>query len=388
MKFPLMSNNIDRRDINHLIKYLKTKNPRLTQGKNVEQFEKNWSKWLGVKYSVFVNSGSSANLISLAYLKYLFGTGEIIVPTLTWVSDIASIIQNGFKPIFVDISLKNLSMNSSEISKKISKKTKAIFITHALGFNALNKELLKILKEKKILLIEDVCESHGAKYNKKKLGSYGFLSNFSFYFAHHISTIEGGMISTNNYSAYQYIRMFRSHGLLRESNDSKFRNNILKKNKLLNPEFIFTFPAYNVRNTELGAVIGLSQLKKINYNIKKRNENFLYFLKNLDKKIFMTNFDLNGISNYGLILILNPDYKSKVNKLMNLMNKNSIEFRRGTAGGGNQLRQPYLKNKYKKNYFKKFKNTEYVHFYGFYLGNYPDLTKKNIKKICNIVNGI
>ena len=182
--------------------------------------------------------------------------------------------------------------------------------------------------------------------------------------------------------------MFRSHGLLRESNDSRFRNNILKKNKLLNPEFIFTFPAYNVRNTELGAVIGLSQLKKINYNIKKRNENFLYFLKNLDKKIFMTNFDLNGISNYGLILILNPDYKSKVNKLMNLMNKNSIEFRRGTAGGGNQLRQPYLKNKYKKNYFKKFKNTEYVHFYGFYLGNYPDLTKKNIKKICNIVNGI
>ena len=217
MKYPLMKNNILRSDLNQVIKFLKKKDPILTQSKNVKKFEEKWSKWLGTKYSIFVNSGSSANFLSLAILKTEFPRGgEIIVPSFTWVSDIVSVIQNGFKPVFVDINLENLSMSEGEIFKKINKRTKAIFLTHAQGFNGLNQNILKILKQKNIYLIEDVCESHGAKFGKKKLGTFGYISNFSFYYAHHMSTIEGGMICTNSKIVYEKARMLRSHGLVRE----------------------------------------------------------------------------------------------------------------------------------------------------------------------------
>ena len=200
MKFnhPLMFNNITKDDMSKVIKFLKT-NPILTQKKNVLEFEKQWSKWLGVKYSVFVNSGSSANFITIASLKEFSKKKEIITPPLTWPSDIMAVINNGFTPKFVDINLKTLSMDPDLVIKNISSRTAAVFLTHAQGFNGLSDRLLSVLKRKKIPLIEDVCESHGAKHKKKKLGTLGLISNFSFYYAHHLSTIEGGMICTNNY---------------------------------------------------------------------------------------------------------------------------------------------------------------------------------------------
>ena len=148
---------------------------------------------------------------------------EIIVPTLTWVSDINSIIMNGFKPVFVDVNLENLSMNTDQVIKKINKKTLAVFITHAQGFNGLNSNILQVLKKKKIHLIEDVCESHGATFNKKKLGTYGIISNFSFYYAHHMTTIEGGMISTNDKKIYELSKILRSHGMARESKNKNLK---------------------------------------------------------------------------------------------------------------------------------------------------------------------
>ena len=148
MKHPLMDNNITPDDNQKVIKFLE-KIPILTNNKKVSEFEKKWSKWLGVKYSVFVNSGSSANLLSISYLKTIFKKGEIIVPSLTWVSDVTSILYNGFTPVFVDIDLENLGANQSNIEKSINKNTIAIFLTHALGFNALTKDLLKLVKKKK-----------------------------------------------------------------------------------------------------------------------------------------------------------------------------------------------------------------------------------------------
>ncbi len=168
LSHPLMHNNITASDRKAAIKLLKTKNIILTQSKNVRKFEQAWSKWLGVKYSVFVNSGSSANLLTISILKILYKKNEIIVPTLTWVSDINSVIQNNFKPVFVDINPNNLCMDENEIIKKISKKTLAVFLTHVQGFNGLSDRLLNFLKRKKILLIEDVCESHGATFKNKK----------------------------------------------------------------------------------------------------------------------------------------------------------------------------------------------------------------------------
>ena len=233
-----MDNNITQKDTDAVINFIKSNKKRIfTQSKKVREFEKKWSKWLGVKYSIFVNSGSSANLLSLLALKILKGKGgEVIVPSLTWISDVSSVIQNGFKPIFVDINLKNLSMNEEHVIKKINHKTKAIFLTHAQGFNGLSKKLLEIIKKKKIVLIEDVCESHGASFGSKKLGTFGLISNFSFYYAHHMSTIEGGMICTNDKKIYELIRMLRSHGLLRESGNKKFEKLNINKYKKLSPK--------------------------------------------------------------------------------------------------------------------------------------------------------
>ncbi len=382
-----MKNNILRSDLNEVIKFLKKKDPILTQNKYVKKFEQKWSKWLGIKYSVFVNSGSSANFLSLAILKTEFPTGgEIIVPSFTWVSDIVSIINNGFKPIFVDIKFQNLSMNEEEIFKKINKKTRAVFLTHAQGFNGLSQNLLNKLKQKNVYLIEDVCESHGAKFGKKKLGSFGYISNFSFYYAHHMSTIEGGMICTNNENVYEKARMLRSHGLVREINNFKLKNKFLKKYKDLNPQFIFGLPGYNFRNNEIGAILGLNQLKRLNDNILKRNRNHKYFLSKIDKTKYYTNFDLKGSSNYALNLIMKKKDNRLVNKLIKNLTKFNIEFRRGSVGGGNQLRQPYLKNILPKNDAKKYKVTEHIHFYGFYIGNYPELNKRDIDFICEIIN--
>ena len=245
MKHILMENNISLDDNKKVINFLKT-NPRLTNGKQVEKFEQQWSKWLNVKYSVFVNSGSSANLASLAYLRTIYQDGEIIVPPVTWVSDILSIFYSNFKPVFVDINLHNLAMNDEIIEKAINKKTRAIFLTHMLGLNGLTEKLLKIIKKNKILLIEDVCESHGAKFKNKKLGTYGQISNFSFYYAHHMTTIEGGMVCTNNRMIYEKLRIIRGHGLLRESKDKIFKK-IANRNRKINKEFFISIPWLQIK---------------------------------------------------------------------------------------------------------------------------------------------
>ena len=384
-----MENNILREDINCVIKFLKSRQSIiLTQSFNVKKFEEEWSKWLGVKYSVFVNSGSSANLLTLLAVKILYGTGEIIVPTLTWISDIASVIQNNFKPVFVDINPRTLCMNDDEVLKRITKKTKAVFVTHAQGFNGLSDKLILTLKKKKIILLEDVCESHGANFQNKKLGTYGLISNFSFYYAHHLSTIEGGMICTDNKKIYELIKMLRSHGMARESGNKIFERQMIKKYPKLSPKFIFLYPAYNMRNNEISAVIGLSQLKRLDRNNIIRSKNLKIFLENLNNSHYRTDYKLEGNSNYAFPLVLKEKNFQNRDLLEKIMNKNKIEFRRGNAGGGNQLRQPYLKNFAAKIDLKNFNEVDHIHFFGYYIGNYPSLDKNKIIKICNILNSI
>jgi CDP-6-deoxy-D-xylo-4-hexulose-3-dehydrase len=385
---PLMDNNILPEDLKRVINFLQKKKIILTQSKFVKKFENEWSKWLGVKYSVFVNSGSSANILSMSILKILSKKKEVIVPSLTWVSDINSVIINNFKPKFVDINLNNLSMDLKDVRKKINKNTAAVFLTHAQGYNGLNQEFLNFLKRKKIPLIEDVCESHGAFFKKKKLGSFGLISNFSFYYAHHLSTIEGGMVCTNDKKIYELAKMIRSHGMVRESGNKKFEKSIVKKNPQLSPKFIFLHQGYNFRNNEIGAVIGSSQLKRLDKNNKLRTRNFKYFLKNLDKKKYFIDYDLEGSSNYAFPIILKTQNIKKRNKFEKILMLNEIEFRRGNAGGGNQLRQPYLKEYTKNINLKNFKNVEHVNSFGYYIGNYPSLKISKIKKLCDILNSI
>ncbi len=188
---PLMNNNIDKEDINSLIEFLSSDEiPRLTNGPKVIEFENNWGEWLGTKYNLFVNSGASANELTMLALAHIYGEGEIIVPPLTWISDISSVLFAGHKLVFVDVNFNNLSFDLDKLKAAITPETKAIFLTHVLGINALTDELLEICDKNNILLIEDVCESHGTTYQERKVGNFGFASNFSFYFAHHMSTIE------------------------------------------------------------------------------------------------------------------------------------------------------------------------------------------------------
>lgn len=385
--WPLMKNNITREDTEVLIKFLEQDNI-LTQSGNVRAFEEEWSRWLGVRYGVFVNSGASANLLSMAVIKYMYGPGEIIVPSLTWVSDIASVLHFGFKPVFADINPRTLGMDEEQVLAKITKDTKAVFLTHVLGFNALSEKLLEELEKRSIPLIEDVCESHGATFRGRKLGSYGLMSNFSFYYAHHMSSIEGGMICTDDEGIYRMVRMLRSHGLVREAASEDVKAFYKEKYPELNPEFIFAYPAFNVRSTELNAVIARNQLKRLDSNNLKRIRNFRLFLDNLDASKYRTDFDLEGSVNYAFVLVLkNPD-----DRLFDLVTKAleaaGVEYRKGTSGGGNQLRQPYLEGIVPEGEYRKYPQTDHIHFYGLYIGNYPELEEEEILGLCELLNGI
>lgn len=384
--WPLMRNNISRADLDEVIRFLKQDDPILTQSTQVREFEKEWSEWLGVRYSVFVNSGSSANLLTMSALRQSVGLGEVIVPPLTWVSDIAAVMQCGFTPVFVDINPRTLGMDIGQVLEKITPRTKAVFLTHVLGYNALDQQLLDELQAKGIPLIEDVCESYGATFLGRKLGTFGLLSNFSFYYAHHLTTIEGGMISTNDRDLYENLLMFRSHGMVREASSDDLKRLYYDQYHDLNPDFIFVFPAYNVRSTEINAVIGRSQLKRLDENNKARIRNLELFLQNLNPKKYVTDFETTGCCNYALTLILRePDWVLCEN-VMKVLRQHGVEFRRGTAGGGNQLRQPYLRDIVDASELTRYPKVDHVHFFGFYIGNYPQLEEWKIRELCSLLN--
>ena len=389
MKFPLMRNNLLREDLDAVIEHLKQDDPILTHGANVRAFEAEWSQWLGVKYSVFVNSGASANLLTMAILRILHPQGgEVIVPPLAWVSDVAAVLQNGFEPVFADIDPRTLAMDPAQILAKVNDKTRAVFLTHVQGFDGLTDDLLEELNRRNIPLIEDVCESHGATHNGRKLGSFGWISNFSFYYAHHMSTIEGGMVCTDDPEVYQRIRMLRSHGMVREADDPAVSAAYQKANPELNPDFIFAFAAYNTRNTEIGGILGRSQLKRLDQNVKRRTANLLRFLQQIDPEKYRTDFKLEGCSNYAFNLILKHADDDLAQRLMQKMRSSDVEFRRGSAGGGNQIRQPYLKGIVPEGHHREFPQIEHVHFYGFYIGNFPDLRDEEVDEICAILNSV
>lgn len=386
---PLMENNITAEDRAAVIEFLKN-DPILTQSSNVRAFEQEWSEWLGVRHSVFVNSGASANFITMAAIRHLYGPGEVIVPTLTWVSDISSVLAAGHRPVFMDIDPRTLAMDPQQVIAAVNKNTRAVFLTHVQGFNGLSDDLLAELEKRRIPLIEDVCESHGATHKGQKAGSFGLASNFSFYFAHHMSTIEGGMVCTNDDDFYQAARMLRSHGMVRESDSPAFRKKWEDASPDLNPKFIFAWPTGNYRSTEINAVIGRSQLKRLDANNLRRTANFKLFLSLLDPDLYWTDFEVEGSVNYAFNLIMNTPDDVLRDRLITVMDDNGIEHRRGSAGGGNQLRQPYLNGiaPAKADIPGLFPEVDHIHFFGFYIGNYPTLEEARIRWLCGILNSV
>lgn len=388
LNWPLMRNNIAREDLDAVIEFLKQDDPILTQSQQVRAFEREWSQWLGVKHSVLVNSGSSANVLTMAALKILRGSGEVIVPPLTWVSDVASVLQAGLTPVFVDIDLHTLGMDVDQVLAKITPRTRAVFVTHVLGYNALTQKLLGGLKARNVPLIEDVCESHGATFAGRRCGAHSWISNFSYYYAHHMSTIEGGAVCTDDPEVYELVRMLRAHGMTREADADAVKQGYKDRHPDLNPDFIFSHLAYNMRSTEINAVMGRSQLKRLDANNVLRRRNLKLFLQQLDPAKYFTEFAEEGSCNYAFTLLLRAPDEALRDRVMAALREHGVEFRRGMSGGGNQLRQPYLRGVIPDGEWKKYPKVDHVHFFGFYIGNYPGLEPEKIGELCRLLNGL
>jgi len=378
--WPLMENVITSKDSQKLIHFIKT-TKRYTQFTKVYEFEKAFSKWQGSAYSVYVNSGSSANLILVSAAKEMYNwknNDEIIVPSVTWTTTVTPVIQLGLKPVFLDINLTDLSFEYKKIKNLISKKTKGIFLAHLLGFPAAVNKIKKIIKNKNIVILEDCCETQGGKINGIKVGNHGLAGTFSFYWGHHMTTVEGGMICTNNKSLYELLLLKRSHGLAREL-PKESHNKIKKNNPNIDFNFLFLTDGFNVRNTELQAVLGIEQLKRIDKYIKIRNDNYKLFLDECKKyKNYLITIENSGISSFVLPFFFKS--KEQKNYFQKTIKKSGIEYR--PLISGNLLRQPFLKSYYKNN---EFINSEFIHENAFYIGNNQFVNKNRLKKLFKLM---
>lgn len=372
----LMENTISIKDKTNLIKFILS-SKRFTNGEKVKEFEKKWSQWLGCRYSLFVSSGSTANFLLIAAIKekYNLKDGDkVLLPADTWVTNVAPIIQLGLQPIFCDINLSNFSFDEEHLSfiKEKHPDIKLIFVTHLLGFPAANNYYQELFP--KAIIIDDVCESHGCvSVNGKRVGSESLGATFSFYFGHHMTTIEGGMVSTNDLELYDLMKMKRSHGMARESINF---NEYAAKYPEINKQFLFITDGYNFRNHEICAVLGISQLKNLDKSIEVRKQNYKMFY-NLTQKyehlIYSPSYFIEGNSNFCFPIICRS--KDIYNSLINKIEKNKIEYR--PIVGGNLLKHPFLK-KYKIQKGKTEYNVDLVNDYGFYLGNNQFINKKHI----------
>ena len=369
-KYQLSDDTWGKEEINAILEVI-TSN-KFTMGDRVKAFEKAFSEYFGSKYAVMVNSGSSANLIlfSALVLSGKINKGdEIIVPAVSWSTTYFPLIQNGLKIKFVDIDRETLNIDISKLEKAISKNTKAIFAVNLLG-NPNNFELLfDICQKYNLLLIEDNCEALGAKYNNKYTGTFGIAGSFSFFYSHHICTMEGGMVVTDDKELYEYMLSLRAHGWTRNlPKDSKiYQKNSDEFYELFN----FILPGYNLRPLEIEAAIGIEQLKKVDKIIENRRKNAQYFKERLDNmRIYDTQKEIGESSWFGFPIILKEKYQGKRDLVVNFLKEKGIEVRPIVAG--NFLRNPVIK------YLDyeisgDVKNSDYIHDNGFFVGNHSIL---------------
>jgi CDP-6-deoxy-D-xylo-4-hexulose-3-dehydrase len=281
----LVKNTITNHEIDSLCSWLSTY-PQLTKGSLTLQFEKEWSEWLGVKYSVFVNSGSSANL-GMFYALDVSGrlkNKKIVAPCVSWVTTISPIMQLGYDLILCDTDKETLGLDTDHLEKICKEhKPSCLILVHVLGIPNKMKEICDICKKYDVILLEDSCESVGSLYEGIKTGNFGSMSSFSTYFGHHFSTIEGGLISTNDFELYEILKSIRSHGWSRDLSEETISNLKSKYNiDDFRNLYTFYFPGFNLRSTDLQAFLGISQLKTLDIKNKKRYENYLRYSEKIE----------------------------------------------------------------------------------------------------------
>lgn len=380
MFWPLMKDCITQEDKDSLVNFIQTSN-RYTNGPKVVEFEKQWSEWLGVKHSLFVSSGSTANFLLLSAMKrrYNLKDGDkVLVPSMTWVTNIAPVIQLGLKPIFCDVDNSNFSFDLEHMAKLHQEHPdiRLVFVTHLFGIPAPINEFKKIIPN--AFYIEDCCESHGAEIYGQKVGTLSEGSTFSSYFGHHMTTVEGGFVSTNDDDLYELMRAKRSHGLARECSPERYESYI-KQYPDVDKRFMFITDGYNFRNNEFGAVLGLSQLPRLDSMIKRRREicdEFVSILKTRPDFFDIPNF--KGNSSFCLPFIVKDRYWR--NELQEYLEENGIETR--PLCSGNLLRQPFL-SEYEP--FKEFPKVDYLHYHGFFIGNNHLISNEDIRKLETIL---
>jgi CDP-4-dehydro-6-deoxyglucose reductase, E1 len=379
-KIALVKDTIDETDISYLIEWLKT-NPRLTKGDRTIEFENKWSNWLGVKHSVFLNSGSSANL---AMIYSLLQSGrltnnKIIVPAVSWVTTVTPAIQFGMEPIMCDCDKDNLGLDINHLKRLVLEHNPSVIIlVHVLGIPNHMDEILKICDENNILLLEDTCESLGSKYNNKKLGTMGIMSSFSFYFGHHLSCVEGGMVSTNDEDLYHILLSIRSHGWDRDLPEKK-RNELRIKYDVSDFRGLYTFyyPGFNLRSTDLQAFIGINQMDKVERIVSNREKNYQLYTKLIDNSFWkIIPPEGSYVSNFAYPLIT-----EKINDIVKELQESNVECRPLICGSMGE--QPFWVNLYGET---NLPNAKLLHDNGLYLPNHQELTEDEIKFICNIVN--
>ena len=375
MEYKLATSTWDELEINAIQEVIKT--DKFSMGPKVEEFEKQFAQYFGSKYAVMCSSGSTANLLMTASLFFskkpkLKAGDEIIVPAVSWSTTYFPLQQYGLKLKFVDIDLNTLNYNLDDLESAVSSKTKAIMVVNLLGnsndFNKIND----IIENRDIVVIEDNCESMGAKFDDKFCGTHGLMGTFSTFFSHHMATMEGGMVLTDDEEYYHILLCLRAHGWTRNLPD---KNHVAdKSNDWFEESFRFVLPGYNVRPLEMSGAIGIEQLKKLPSFINQRRKNAEIFVKLFkDDKRFLIQKEIGESSWFGFSLII-IDKSIKRKKIIDLLTKNKIDSRPIVTGD-------FTKNDVMKffNYdiHKSLENADHLHYHGFFLGNsHVDLTNE------------
>jgi CDP-6-deoxy-D-xylo-4-hexulose-3-dehydrase len=374
-----MKETITLGDRLEMIKFVATTG-KFTNGDKVKKFESEWNEWLGSQHSLFVSSGSTANFLLLAAVKDYLGLRDgdkVLVPACTWITNVAPIMQLGLQPVFCDINMFNYSFSKEHLQtlSLLHKDIKVIFVTHLLGFPSWEVEYFKEYFPNAIIL-DDVCESHGVSRSGEKVGSNSVGATFSFYFGHHMTTIEGGMVSTRNEDLYDLMKMKRSHGMSRESIHA---NEYAMKYPMMDPSFLFITDGYNFRNHEIPAVLGSSQLKRLDSMIKKRKENYRMFLKLIRKHEdkFYIPYDRGGDSNFAFPIVSKRELTHSI--LKSKLHKAGIEKR--PIVSGNLLEHPFLKQYKMAQAGPETPQVNIVHERGLYVGNNHFVGEKEISML-------
>jgi len=376
----LVSDTINRDDINSLIEWLSQDEiPRLTKGELTWELEKKWSEKIGTKYSIFVNSGSSSILLTLAALKQSgkLKNGKIVVPALSWATDVSSPMLLGYETIMCDCNLEDLSCDLNHLEELFKEHNPSVMIlVSPLGLVPHMDEVIRLCEEYGVLLLEDVCESMGSKYQGQYLGSFGFASFFSMYFGHHLSTIEGGFINTNDEDFYHLLLMMRSHGWDRDLPEWK-QNELREKYGCSDFDSLYNFyvPGMNLRSTDLQAFIGLKVINRLDdYSEKRRKNFFKYRDLMVANELKLGERDGDYISSFA-IPIIHPERE----RLVKVLQESGIEVRPLIAG--NMANKPMWGKTQ-----NDLPNCELIDKQGFYVPNHQNLSETDINTITTILN--